>query len=293
MTPYLLCLKDGKAHTMGELTEFCAQYLKLTDEDRKERTKKGSFTKLYDRTQWTGTYLRKAKAIESPQRGKYQIVPRGIELLEKFPAGVFVKSLQQFPEFLEFSKGSKSDPNPEVMLESVDNKTPLEMIDDAFSELTKELAEELLQTIKAQTPQFFENLVVKLLVAMGYGGSLEDAASVTQLSHDEGIDGVIKEDRLGFDRIYVQAKRYGESPIGRKEIHSFVGALTGKGASKGVFITTSSFTKEALSYKPMNGIKIVLIDGVQLANYMIDLNLGVSVRQTYEIKKLDTDFFNE
>ena len=293
MKPYLLCLKDGETHTMKELVEFCFNYLKLTDDDKKEQTKRGNNSRLYDRTQWSGTYLRKANAVESPKRGTYRITERGLKLLAENPDGISLKTLCQFKEFVEFSKRRYENPDAKIdPIENVD-KTPLEIMDDAFSELTKELAEELLEMIKAQTPEFFENLVVKLLVAMGYGGSFEDAASVTKASHDEGIDGIIKEDKLGLDSIYVQAKRYDKGTVGRKDIQSFVGALTGKGANKGVFITTSTFTKEAINFEPKNSIRIVLIDGVQLAKYMIDFNIGVSTKQTYDIKRIDLDFFEQ
>lgn len=166
-------------------------------------------------------------------------------------------------------------------------------METSYKELRDELVNDLLAEIKSQSPLFFERLVIKLLVAMGYGGSFEDATNVTKYSHDEGIDGVIKEDKLGLDNIYIQAKRYDTGNVGRKELQSFVGALSGKGASKGIFITTSKFTKEASSYKPASHIKIVLIDGEQLANYMIDYNIGVSVRHTFEIKGVDSDFFIE
>ena len=166
-------------------------------------------------------------------------------------------------------------------------------MDEAYNEISEALTDELLSAIKKQSPRFFERLVIKLLVAMGYGGSFEDAASVTQYSHDEGIDGIIKEDKLGLDSVYVQAKRYDNGNIGRKEIQSFVGALSGKGATKGIFLTTSNFTQEAREYLPASNIKIILIDGKQLCNYMIEYNIGVSIKQIYEIKKIDSDFFED
>lgn len=166
-------------------------------------------------------------------------------------------------------------------------------MDDAYNEISESLIDDLLNAIKKQTPQFFERLVIKLLVAMGYGGSFKDAARVTQYSHDEGIDGIIKEDKLGLDSVYIQAKRYDNGTIGRKEIQSFVGALSGKGATKGIFLTTSTYTKEAIEYTPAPNIKIILIDGKQLCKYMIEYNIGVSTRQVYEIKRIDSDFFEE
>ena len=164
----------------------------------------------------------------------------------------------------------------------------------AFDEIKSSLASESLNHVKEQSPQVFEKMVVQLLMAMGYGGSLEDAGTVTQLSHDEGIDGIIKEDKLGLDAIYIQAKRYDKGFVGRPEIQKFVGALSGQGATKGIFITTSSFTKEAMEFKSKAvGVKMVLVDGEQLCNLMIDYNIGVSPKQTFEIKRIDTDFFDE
>lgn len=291
--PYLKCMSDGKEHQLSEIAEYCASYLKLTKEDCEERTKNGSFTKVYDRTQWTGTYFRKALLIKTVGRGRYVITQRGKELWATNLQDMDKKSLDKYPEFCEFAYGYKSASTTKVTKVEPGMQTPSEVMAEAYKDISNELVEELLATIKLQSPQFFERLVVKLLVAMGYGGSFEDAASVTKYSHDEGIDGVIKEDKLGLDSIYIQAKRYDGSPVGRKEIQSFVGALSGKGATKGVFITTSSFTKDAREYKPASNIKIVLIDGLALCNYMIDYNLGVTVRQTYEIKKIDTDFFVE
>jgi restriction system protein len=292
LLPYLQFLSDGKPHTLKELTDYIAIELKLSDEDKEERTKKGSFTKLYDRTQWSGTYLRKALLTEAIGRGTYAITKRGLELLATNPAYIDRKTLAKYPEFVNFVHAKNAEAKDDVSSAIEESETtPFELMEASSKELRDELVNDLLAEIKSQSPQFFERLVIKLLVAMGYGGSFEDAANVTKYSHDEGIDGVIKEDRLGLDNIYIQAKRYDNGNVGRKEIQSFVGALSGKGATKGIFITTSKFTKEANDYKPASNIKIVLIDGYQLANYMIDYNIGVSVRQTFEVKRIDTDFF--
>lgn len=292
--PYLKFLSDGQPHTLKELTEYIANNLNLTEEDREERTKKGSFTKLYDRTQWSGTYLRKALLTETIGRGKYVITKRGLDLLSQNPTYIDRELLSQYSEFVEFAqkKNIKKQNDGSTLIAECET-TPFELMETSYRELRDELVNDLLAEIKSQSPQFFERLVLKLLVTMGYGGSFEDAASVTRFSHDEGIDGIIKEDRLGLDNIFIQAKRYDSGSVGRKEIQSFVGALSGKGASKGIFITTSKFTKEASTYKPASHIKIVLIDGEQLANYMIDYNIGVSVRQTFDIKGIDRDFFIE
>lgn len=296
MLPYLKGISDCQPHSTSEMTEYCAKALNLSDDDRAERTKKGNLSKYRDRAQWAATYLRQAGLAQSCGTGKIQITQSGKQLLATNPAIIDKKLLQNYPQFIEFIKRNKRDrkePAAKRSEEATASKTPQDVIEDAFTEITDNLAAELLESIKEQSPQFFESLVIKLLVAMGYGGSFEDAASVTQYSHDEGIDGIIKEDKLGLDNIYVQAKRYDTGTIGRKEIQSFVGALSGKGATKGIFITTSTFTKEAKEYKPSSNIKIVLIDGAQLCRYMIDFNIGVSVKQIYEVKKIDTDFFTE
>lgn len=294
MLPYLKYLSDEKPHTLKELTDYIADALNLSQEDREEKTKKGSFTKLYDRTQWSGTYLRKALLTEAIGKGKYIITKRGLDFLETNPTFIDRELLAQFPEFVEFSQKKKTQEHcDDSSLTDDCETTPFELMESSYKELRDELVNRLLAEIKSQSPRFFEHLVIKLLVAMGYGGSFEDAANVTKYSHDEGIDGVIKEDKLGLDNIYIQAKRYDTGTVGRKEIQSFVGALSGKGASKGIFITTSKFTKEASSYKPASNIKIVLIDGDQLANFMIDYNIGVYIRQSFEIKDIDSDFFTE
>lgn len=291
--PYLKCMSDGKEHQLGELAEYCASYLNLSEADREERTRQGGFTKFYDRTQWTGTYFRKALLIKTVKRGRYIITQRGKELWNSNITSMDKKTLDRYQEFREFAYGHKNEAEDLPQKSAASPQTPSDIMAEAHKQISDELVEELLDTIKKQSPQFFERLVVKLLVAMGYGGSFEDAASVTRYTHDEGIDGVIKEDKLGLDSIYIQAKRYDGSSVGRKEIQSFVGALSGKGATKGVFITTSTFTKDAKEYKPASNIKIVLIDGMALCNYLIEYNLGVTVRQTYEIKKIDSDFFSE
>lgn len=295
MLPYLEGIKDGKAHSASEMAEYCANALGLTQEDRIERTKKRTTYKYYDRAQWAGTYLRQAGLAQACGKGCTTITTRGIELLQQRPTLIDKKLLSNYQEFADFQTRSRKHKSvkDESSNDNSEMKTPQDLIDEAYTLISNNLADELLAAIKKQSPQFFEHLVIKLLVAMGYGGSLEDAANVTRYSHDEGIDGIIKEDRLGLDNIYVQAKRYDTGSVGRKEIQSFVGALSGKGATKGIFITTSSFTKEAKEYKPASNIKIVLIDGEQLCNYMIDTNIGVSTKQVYEVKKIDSDFFSE
>ena len=201
---------------------------------------------------------------------------------------------EHYPSFAVFAYGYKDKNSQDNTTTDEQAKTPSEVMDEAFSEINATLASDLLDHVKTQSPKFFEQLVVKILVAMGYGGSLDNAGVVTQISHDDGIDGIIKEDKLGLDSIYIQAKRYTTGSVQKTDIQKFIGALTEQGASKGVFITTASFSSGAIeTSKKASGVKIVLIDGDMLTKLMIENNIGVSTRQTYEIKRIDTDFFNE
>lgn len=235
MLPYLKGLADGKPHSTAEMAEYCALALSLTDEDKAERTRKGTSYKYYDRTQWSGTYLRQAGLAQSCGNGRTMITQAGKDLLLKNPTHIDRAFLGNYPMFVDFKNRSKKVKFKEpVHSGTVSLKTPQDLIDEAYAEISNSLADELLEAIKKQSPQFFEGLVIRLLVAMGYGGSFEDAASVTQYSHDESIDGIIKEDKLGLDNIYIQAKRYDTGTVGRKEIQSFVGALSGKDATKGI-----------------------------------------------------------
>ena len=201
--------------------------------------------------------------------------------------------LKQFPEYVEFTKSTKKKDLPKKIIEeeSLSDETPEETLEYAYQEIKDSLAEEILEKVKNSPSDFFERLVVELLVKMGYGGSLKDAGKATRKVKDEGIDGIIKEDKLGLDVIYVQAKKWGDTVVGRPEIQKFVGALAGQGANKGIFITTSTFSNEALNYTPKNETKIVLVDGKKLAEYMIEYNIGVTVTKSFEIKKIDSDYF--
>ncbi len=230
--------------------------------------------------------------MESPKRAYAIITQRGLDILAQNPNEINVKFLKQFPEFIEFQTAKKENDNGQE--EEIINRTPEENLEVAYVRLRKELADELLNKVISLPPAFFEKLVVELLVKMGYGGSIKDAGKAIGKSGDEGIDGTIKEDKLGLDIIYIQAKRWNPNVVvSRPEIQKFVGALAGQGAKKGIFITTSRFSKEAKEYNPMNETKIVLIDGEKLANYMIDYNLGVSTINNFEIKKIDIDYFGE
>nr|WP_242052356.1 restriction endonuclease [Dysgonomonas sp. GY75] len=249
-----------------------------------------------NRVGWARTYLKKAGLLDSPKRGFICITQRGLSALKQRPKEINVTFLKQYPEFLEF-QNLKRDNNTSENIQNqseILNQTPEEILEDSYQNIRKSLAQELLDRITRLSPTFFERLVVELLVKMGYGGSIKDAGKAIGKSGDEGIDGTIKEDKLGLDIIYIQAKRWQQGNIvGRPEIHKFVGALAGQGAKKGIFITTSSFTKDALEFVPRNETKIVLIDGYKLAQLMIDYNLGVATQYVYEVKKIDSDYFEE
>ena len=292
-TPYLKCLSDGNVHKNKDLVEYAIQYFGLSEEDAQERIANQSQTQVYNRVLWAGTYLRKAGLTEKSMSGQYKITAEGQKRLN---AGeVTLRTLAEYPAFVEFygrkPKGSPKQKKEVISTEEMD-KTPIEVLEEAYSQLNNQLANEVLASLMEVSPQKFEQIVVDVLVAMGYGGSIEDAGTVTAYVKDDGIDGVIKEDKLGLDKIYVQAKRWSNC-VGQPEIQKFVGALVGQGAKKGVFITTSYFSKEARQFQPKGDVKVVLIDGKELANYMIECNVGVSLKQSYLIKRLDTDYFEE
>ncbi|MDW8228438.1 MAG: restriction endonuclease [Saprospiraceae bacterium] len=296
MLTLLKLVSDGKEHEYRDLIESLAVEFKLTDEERRATLASGKrvFNK---RVSWAKTYLKKAGLLDSPKRATFVITDLGRQTLAQNLDRIDVKYLRQFPAFLEFLNASRSNSeieDDETAIIENSEQTPEENLDKAYQQIRKSLASELLQKVIDLSPAFFERLVVDLLVKMGYGGSIKDAGKAIGRSGDEGIDGTIKEDKLGLDIIYIQAKRWKPgNVVGRPDIQKFVGALAGQGAKKGIFITTSSFTKEALEYMPKNETKIVLIDGEQLAQLMIDYNIGCSTHQTYELKKIDSDYFGE
>ncbi len=294
MLPLLEIISDGKEYKMRIVTDELALKFDVTEEEQKELLPSGAAPVFYNRTAWAKTYLKKAGLIDSPKQGIVIISKRGLDVLKKKPSSINVKYLKQFSEFIEFQTSKREG---EVELESIDDQskeTPEESLETAYQKIRKSLASELINKVVELSPAFFEKLVVELLVKMGYGGSIKDAGKAMGKSGDGGIDGTIKEDKLGLDIIYIQAKRWRPgNVVGRPELQKFVGALAGQGAKKGIFITTSNFTKEAIEYTPRNETKIVLIDGHQLAQLMIDYNLGCTPQQTYEVKKIDSDYFGE
>ena len=293
--PSLQCFAQQNSCDGKLLQEHCIKELGLNEEDIRELIKSGRKTKLQDRISWTITYLYQACLIERLQRGVYRITQRGRDFLKSHTSDFGKEDLMQFKEFKKYASGNKTaTAKTQEEEHTASSKTPSEILDEAYQEINKDLTQKLLDEVKRQSPQFFEQLVIRLLVNMGYGGSFEDAAKVTQYSHDDGIDGVIKEDKLGLDTIYIQAKRYTTQAVQKPDLQKFIGALVEHKATKGIFITTSSFSSGALeTCKKAEHVKIILIDGLQLANFMIEYNVGVSTAQVYEIKHVDTDFFAE
>ena len=282
-----------KDMTTQEMREAIIAHFQLTDEDCNVTTRSGRITQLSDRLGWARQYLRRALLITIPSRGVYRISERGKVYLSTH-TDLRMRDLMEFPEFAAFTNGAHhpdtttvasptiSSPEPEI--------TPTELLESAFTSINKDLASELIQKIMEQTPEFFEHLVLDLLRAMGYGTS----SQVTPYVHDDGIDGIIYEDKLGLGRIYVQAKRYkAGSTVGTPTLHQFSGALDGQHSTKGIFITTSDFTQGARDYVKDLNKSIVLINGEDLANYMIENNVGVSVKKNYEVKRIDSDYFEE
>lgn len=292
MLPFLSFLIDGSDHTLREAEEALADHFNLTPAERAELLPSGQQGVFKNRIGWARTYLKKAGLIEARKRGVFKITERGSKTLAFSPERIDVKYLEQFPEFVEFRDASKPD-SITTPSETVSSPaTPEEAIELAHQGLRKQLVAELLSRILACSPSFFEHLVVELLVKMGYGGSRKDAGERIGQTGDGGIDGIIKEDRLGLDTIFIQAKRW-QGSVGRPEIQKFVGALQGQRARKGVFITTSSYTAEAVDYASRIDTKVVLIDGKQLASLMIDFDVGVSISASYAVKRIDSDYFEE
>ncbi len=295
MLPLLRFAGDGEEHSLRETVDALADHFGLTPNERKELLPSGQQEVFNNRVGWARTYLSKAGLLQKTRRSHYAISERGREVLASNPDRIDVKFLRQFEEFREFQalKGTRSSSSGAGVESSADtDTTPEESLESAYGRLRDALANELLQQVKAASPSLFERLVVELLLKMGYGGSRQDAGRAIGRSGDEGIDGIIKEDRLGLDIIYIQAKRW-EASVGRPEVQKFAGALQGQRAKKGIMITTSSFSSEAREYVSKIDNKIVLIDGAQLADLMIDYNLGVSPTAIYEVKKVDTDYFTE
>jgi restriction system protein len=283
---------NGQEVPLIAAADKLANQFRLTEEDRRELLPSGGTFKFSSRVSWARTYLQKAGLLEATKRGHFRITDRGRSVLKSKPDRIDAELLSQFEEFREFQGRKKERKNDKVEA-SVSSETPIESMATQYERLRETLASELLERVKKSSPQFFERLVILLLVRMGYGGSLKDAGQAVGKSGDGGIDGVIREDKLGLDSIYVQAKRWNDKLVGSPDIDQFAGALSKRKATKGIFITTSTFTKDALASVRDYSSRIILIDGVQLAAYMIDHGVGVSITSSYEIKKIDSDYFEE
>lgn len=298
-SPVLRALEDGQIKRALEIRKYALNYLNVSEEDRKQMLPSNTQRLVDNRATWAITYLCKANLIERVAKGKYKITNTGIQVLHEKKDHVELKDLYQFDSFRQFintdtMSEEKKDLSKPSVLEDLQEGTPQDNLNASMEQINKELSANLLSEIMERSPAFFEKMVVQLLLKMGYGSALEDGF-VTGCSGDEGIDGIIREDKLGFSSIYIQAKRWAEDKaISRPEIQKFVGALAGQGAQKGLFITTGTFTKEARSYvEKQLSTKVVLVDGEKLTKLMIEYNLGVSVETVYTIKKIDTDFFSE
>ncbi len=291
MLPLLEAVGDGGEHQTKSLVETLAKRYQLTQEERVQLLPSGKSPTFDNRVGWAKTYLKKAGLLEQPKRSFINISKRGLEVLAKAPSVINMKYLEQFPEYILFKENEqeKQPSNPQNITDVYED-TPEELLEKSHQKLVNSLADELLDNIKACSPSFFERLVVELLLAMGYGGTRADAGRAIGQSGDGGIDGIIDEDKLGLDSIYIQAKRW-EGTVGSPEIQKFVGALQGNRAHKGVFITTSDFSKQAQEYVRNINNKVVLINGFTLARLMIENDVGVSTGTTYKVKKIDSDYF--
>jgi len=292
MLPLLRYSSDGQEKRFSETVADLAEKLGLTDEDLSEQLPSGTQSLFTNRVGWALTYLKKAELFESTGRGLYRLTTRGADVLASNPSEINIRFLKQFPEFVAFQKKQKPVPSGDVEDNGGDERTPEEVLELSYQELRRALGEDILAKVKAAPPVFLEKLVVQLLVAMGYGGTRKDAGQAVGRSGDGGVDGIIKEDKLGLDAIYIQAKRW-DNVVGRPAIQAFAGTLDGNRARKGVFITTSWFSSEALEYVKIIEKRIVLIDGDQLAQLMIDHNVGVTEDKTFVVKRLDLDYFED
>lgn len=291
--PLLDIAIDGKEHSIRNAREQIADQVKLSSVELAQLLPSGTQRKFDNRVAWAKSYLIQPKVLSSPRRGFFKITDRGRDLHKEGHESLNIKILSRYPEFVEFRSPLNPSGTNEMMNETSDeNITPEEVLQNAYQNIRAELTSEILEKIMSNSPGFFENLVVDLMLAMGYGGSKLDAGRSIGQTGDGGIDGVIKQDRLGLDVIYLQAKRW-EGTVGRPEIQKFAGALQGKQADKGVFITTGKYSDDAIRYARTIRANIILIDGRELANYMIDSDLGVSTNANYKIKKINLDHFEE
>ena len=292
MLPFLEHISDGNEHSSNDIHDALAERFGLTDAEIRELLPSGTQPTFRNRVGWAKTYLKKAGLVSTKKRGNHQITKRGHELLIEKPKEITSKFLTRFEDFVEFitlKKNQQKDSNDTI---STQHQTPEEALEYAFLKLKNDLIKEVVDLVKNCSPAFFEKLVIDILVSMGYGGSRKDAGQAVGKSGDGGIDGIIKEDKLGLDIIYLQAKRW-ENSIPVKEVRDFTGALASKKAKKGIFITTSNFPKSVYEFVNQVEYKIILIDGEKLAELMIEHNVGISTINSYQVKKIDFDYFDE
>ncbi len=294
LLPILTVLGDKKEHTTADLRDYVASRLNISDEDRNELLPSKKQTRFANRIYWDIVYLSQAKLmanVSTTKHASYKATKEGLKLLAEKPAKLTWQSLMKYDSFRDFhfrKQNTQKEQGTQPFLVQEEEQTPNEILESTYNQIQESLADELLERVLNQSPGFFERLVVELMEKMGYG-----AGKITGHSGDEGIDGVIDEDKLGLDVIHIQAKRWkADHKVSRPDLQQFVGALAGQNGNKGVFITTSSFSKEAINFNP-SGVKIVKIDGERLAKLMITHNIGVSVQSIYEIKKIDSDYFDE
>jgi len=302
MLPVLRVLADGEARHRRTLADTMADHFDLTADERAQMLPSGKAPVIRSRTGWALSYMKQAGLVATPRRGWYQITPAGTEVISQDPKEIGNDFLMRFAGFQDFRARSKADQGPEAPDPDEPQQpgsgpakvveAPDEALDRAYSRLRAAVESELVDTLMSVSPIFFEELVIDLLVRMGYGGNRAEAARAIGRTGDGGIDGVIDEDRLGLDSIYVQAKRW-QGSVGRPEIQKFAGALQGQRATKGIFITTSTFSRDAEEYAQRIGTRIVLIDGRRLASLMFEHDVGVASRRTYIVKDVDGDYFEE
>ncbi len=295
MLPILEVVSDGREYNIHEIVKQISDRYNLSDDEQQQTIPSGTITTIRNRVGWAKTYLKKAGLLEQPKRGQIRISDEGKAVLSQGLKRIDAKWLGQYPSFVEFKnkkkdKGNGNGEKPEIEDEK---KTPEERIDDSYQTLRAALADDLLEQIKAASPKFFEHLVVELLVAMGYGGSIEDAGQAIGKSGDGGIDGIIKEDNLGLDIVVVQAKRWDKGVVGRPAVQAFAGSMEPHRAKKGVFITASKFSKEAHEYVKQIERSIVLINGEKLCSLMIEHDVGVTRYRSYDLKRVDADYFDD
>lgn len=297
MLPLLKFTSDYKIHKFREVVDSLAEHFNLTDKERRELLPSGNQAIFDNRVGWARFYLTKAGLLKSEKRGTYQVTKQGLEFLKSNPTELRTKDLEKFKAFKDFKqsidKKNKTE-NKDSGIQEIEEteETPEEALEYAYLKLKNDLSRDLLDTIKICSPTFFEKLVVDMLIKMGYGGSRKDAGNALGCSGDGGIDGIIKEDKLGLDTIYIQAKRWGNTvPV--REVRDFAGALLSKKARKGIFITTSNFPGSAFNFVESIEQKIILIDGERLTDLMFEFNVGVSTQSSYEVKRIDSDYFDE